>query len=67
MSDYDLEKMRKFMHAHASVVQAVATMKAMGLENDERRSKGKSDAYPSSAFWEIERKIEEYRNALAQG
>lgn len=60
----EIEKLSTIAALMAEIAAANASIEAMKVENDDRRSKGESDAYSSSDFWNVATELKEHATKL---
>tara|TARA_R100000700_G_scaffold30415_2_gene37396 strand:+ start:1127 stop:1327 length:201 start_codon:yes stop_codon:yes gene_type:complete len=65
MDEELLSQLKGVLHAHSKVIECLATINAMNVENDEYRSLGKPDPNPAEAFKDVASEISQYAEELS--
>ncbi len=56
----EIEKLSSISASMAEIAAANASIEAMKVENDDRRSRGEADAYSSDDFWKVSESLKEH-------
>ena len=60
MEGENLSELKTALYSHAKVVECLATLNSMNVENDEYRSQGKPDLHHAESFNDLAREIGQY-------
>lgn len=60
-----LSQLKASLYAHAKVIESLATLDAMRVENDNHRSQGKPDPHPAESFRDVAKDISQYAEELS--
>ena len=60
-----LAQLKSSLYAHAKVIESLAILDAMRVENDNHRAQGKPDPFTAESFRDVAKDISQYAEELS--